>query len=257
MNIALLTAVWKRPKLTRIVLSYFTRMTRFLGFHDVRRIAVYSGEDDWTQDEISDLGWHPVKFRNQPVSEKLNLGIREIDLRWDPDAVMVIDTDCLIPAEWFDQVGRSWKSGGEIFYLNGGAFVNLEAGHDEAGEAFYASPYKFGPGMTFDWDLVQAADLNVWPGDQDQNLNSLAIRNFQSQFGADVMPLDNPRSVGATPLEVKIGDGIHSWENVRRRVASARQESFAWSGSGAYDLYDTEAVESLWRLKHAPYKING
>lgn len=258
MKIALITAVWKRPRLTRIVLSYLTRMTRFYPWVDVRRVAVYSDEDDWTQDEISDLGWHAVKFRNQPVSEKLNAGIREIDLRWDPDAVMVVDTDCLIPAEWLEWVGQRMAKGAQIAYLNGGAFLNLVDGHDEAGSALYTEPFQFGPGMTFDWELVQDVDLELWPGQHNQNLNNLALQNILLRPPViDVAICEHPYQAGTVPMEVKVGDGIHSWENILQRVASARRQSFPWSGPEAYDLYDEESVESLWQLRHAPHKVDG
>jgi len=95
MKMVILTALWKRPALTEIFLSYYSNMKeRLEGQIDLKLVAV--GSEGLVTEKISkDNGWKYVEAPNNPVSQKWNAGVKSLkDI--DADAVIILGSDDFI-----------------------------------------------------------------------------------------------------------------------------------------------------------------
>lgn len=243
MKIALITAVWKRPKLTEIVLDYYSRWfaDRLPGV-EFERVAAISGADpDWTPNKVVGCGWTPVPARNSPLSQKIQTALtflRTDFSDFDPDAVMVVDTDCLVGPGWIPWVRNQ---DADLCYLNGGAFLCAQPGHSRFGQAVHVRSFQFGPGMIFDWSIIEREGGVLWPCDEDRNINSMAVEAAQP---ADTERLNETGFYEATPLEIKVGQGLHDFDNVLQRAGSARTVPYNWKSLGP-DLWGRRTCQQL------------
>ena len=91
----ILTALWKRPALTEIFLSYYSNMKeRLEGQIDLVLVAV--GSEGLATERISkNNGWKYIEAPNNPVSQKWNAGIKSLkDI--NADAVIILGSDDFI-----------------------------------------------------------------------------------------------------------------------------------------------------------------
>jgi hypothetical protein len=91
MKLALITTIWRRPELTKIVLEYYKQF-------DLELICVGS---EGKQSKKLAKGWHYIEYPNNPVSDKHNKALikaKELNV----DGVILIGSDDLMSKELFD-----------------------------------------------------------------------------------------------------------------------------------------------------------
>src|ERR1017187_2582030 len=87
MRICIVTCLYKRPELSKIVMDYYSKNIK------AQFIAVQSYES--TDIQPTKDGWHKGYAPNYPVAQKFNKAF-EIAKNYNPDAVILIGSDDLL-----------------------------------------------------------------------------------------------------------------------------------------------------------------
>lgn len=98
-RIGVLTALWKRPSLSRIVLAKYNAIRESLSNADLRLYAVGS-EGEASRQIGEENGFTYVEYANEPLGAKWNFGLRA--MRGDElDAVVIVGSDDLLNETYF------------------------------------------------------------------------------------------------------------------------------------------------------------
>ena len=89
-KIVILTCVYGRPQLTRLILEHYAELARE-GPYDIELIAVGS-EGQASRKVVEESGWHYGEHSNQPLSQKFNRAF-EMAKAFDPDIVIAPGSD--------------------------------------------------------------------------------------------------------------------------------------------------------------------
>ncbi|RZD36954.1 MAG: hypothetical protein CXT75_05750 [Methanobacteriota archaeon] len=109
-TMVILTCIWKRPKLTRIVLSHYKELKEELkGVLNLELVAVGS-ESDKSKAICEENGFHYFEYENQPMSEKWNFGL-QMTKKFNPDAVTIIGSDDIIDKHLLKFYDKKLKKG--------------------------------------------------------------------------------------------------------------------------------------------------
>ncbi len=124
-KITVLTCVWKRPRLTRFVMSHYASMRDQLkGVVEIDLLAVGS-EGESSRQLAEPFGFAYIEFPNRPLGAKWNAGLRAIQ-RTETEAVVIAGSDDLVNAEYFQLVGRGTKAGLSFIGLVDMYFLDLK-----------------------------------------------------------------------------------------------------------------------------------
>ena len=94
-TMVILTCIWKRPKLTQIVLSNYKKLKEEVKeFLNLELVAVGS-EGEKSKTICEENGFHYFEYENQPMSEKWNFGL-QMTKKFNPDAVTIVGSDDII-----------------------------------------------------------------------------------------------------------------------------------------------------------------
>lgn len=109
-KIVIYTCVWKRPELTKIVLSYYDQLKQDLSDRiDIQLIAVGS-EGDRSRWLCESCGFNYIEYQNKPLSDKWEYGINRCR-DYDPDAVIIVGSDDLISRSLIEFYDKQLKEG--------------------------------------------------------------------------------------------------------------------------------------------------
>jgi len=101
--IAVVTAMWQRPQISRIFCEGIERLKRETGM-DLQIFAAVSEQDSLAV--CIDYKAHPVFTLNNPLGAKWNASFDEA-MKHKPDAVLIMGDDDLISTQYFKQVINS------------------------------------------------------------------------------------------------------------------------------------------------------
>ena len=109
-TMVILTCIWKRPKLTRIVLSHYRTLKNELkGEINLELVAVGS-EGERSKDICEESEFNYFEYENQPMSEKWNFGL-QMTKKINPDAVIIVGSDDLIDKNLLKFYDKKLKQG--------------------------------------------------------------------------------------------------------------------------------------------------
>lgn len=170
MDLTLLTCAWGRPALTERVLDYYTRL-RIPGVR-LTGVCVVSPEDpdppavpEW---------WRTVEAPNSPLGSKFNAGTAAIE-RERPDAVVILGSDDLLNARYFERVAEHLHAGADFISLRDAHFYDLAAGR-----LYRASPARPGAGRCLSASLIERLDWRLWQDSREERLDSSMSRRLRS-----------------------------------------------------------------------------
>jgi len=162
MKLGILTAVWKRPELTALVLNYY-RQLKVKGI-EFEFMAVVSSMDDWTM--AKNLGWDAMIWGNNPLGKKFNIGLKQFE-KTDVDAVVIIGSDNLINKEYFTQVKNAFKRGSDYVTLR-----DLYIYDALKKRLVYVSPAFPGAGRCVGREVLEEVDWRLWKNEANYLLDS-------------------------------------------------------------------------------------
>jgi hypothetical protein len=218
-RILALTAVWRRPALTELVLkSYLRTKEAVAGEIELELLAVGS-EGEFSRDLCRGCGWEYVEHANEPLSYKWNAGIRGAEA-YNPDAVVLVGSDAFLSQATFPAYIRRLEEGFDFFGFRDLYFFDPShsrlgywggyehtAQKDRAGE-------PIGCGRCFSRRLLDRMKWSLWPKEPRVNtlLDRLAL-NFAKVHGF------RPRAwtmgeLGAWGVEIKTGFNLTPFDAI-------------------------------------------
>jgi len=109
-TIVILTCIWKRPKLTRIVLSHYRALKKELKDVINLELVAVGSEGEKSKNICEESGFNYFEYENQPMSEKWNFGL-QMTKKINPDAVIIVGSDDLIDKNLLEFYDKKLKQG--------------------------------------------------------------------------------------------------------------------------------------------------
>jgi len=219
----LLTSVWKRPELTKIVLRTYDRMRESLADEiDLRLLAVGS-EDETSRLLCEECGFDYIEQPNSPLSYKWNAGVNAAE-KYEPDALVIVGSDDLVSPGLFHAWAEKLREGLHFFGISDMYFfdpTDSRLGYwggyehtvmkDRAGE-------PIGCGRCFSRTLLEKMKWNLWPPmpKLDSLLDRLAL-NFAKVHGFKPVSW-KLAEIGAQAVDIKIDTNITPFDAIEYQV---------------------------------------
>lgn len=239
-RLVLLTCVWQRPELSRIVLGAYRRIQRSLaGQIDLKLLAVGSEGDDsrrLCEGEAFDYLEHP----NTPLSHKWNAGVQAAR-SYDPDGIVFAGSDDLLSSGLFKTYTEKLSAGFDFFGLSDLYFFDAQSsqlrywgGYARTRPERRGEP--IGCGRCFSRDLLERTGWNLWPGEPGYNslLDSVTLDYVRKEgFSPASWKLD---ALDARAVDIKTDTNINPFGSI--------DYAAEWSGTKA------TAYLSEWLSEH-------
>jgi len=237
MRLALVTTLWGRPALSRLVLEY-TASLRVRGVQLVPVVA-WSPEDEDLGDLLSVPGWTYVSVPNMPISEKWNAAagvLRDLDV----DAMMIFGSDDFLTPALIRFAARSITSGAEYMMPKCLYFYSLEKK-----TAFYAPLVgRCGGGRTLSRSLLERLEYSPWEPGWKKFSDGAMDKALQrvGKMVPDALLMDADQT-GAVLLAVKSARNEHSYENMKLGLHGIDVDARA-----LLDQHIPHFADRLWNL---------
>lgn len=196
MKLIIVTAIWKRHPLTKIILEYYSQLAQD-GPHDITLLAVGS-EGKASETLCNDAGWNYIKAPNEPLSQKFNAVFEEAK-KYTPDAVMLTGSDDMAEYTIIDYYMKHY--GPEENYLLGLKDIYFHC--IENGKTIYfpgygpPSPKTIGAGRIFSRRILDQLKWRPWGGEVlPRGLDTACTKRMERLgIGEVSMPMCNAKGI--------------------------------------------------------------
>lgn len=247
MRLVVVTALWKRPNLTRLVLHRYQALREALrGQVDLDLVAVGS-EGPLSRDLAVEEGWGYVEAPNKPLGAKWNALMPTVR-KLDPDGMVVVGSDDWLSKRAFqfyvECINRGVPLCGfrDIYFLDGKSGKTLHFGG-------YTHPSRVGEslglGRCLSREALEALDWHPWWRSLNRGLDFSMMKSLRRVVPdlKDRARIVTMQDIGACALDVKTPVGIC---RVRSYVGSKLPD-----GSPNVKWIDQDGTRKLL-LKHFP-----
>lgn len=208
MRITLLIPIWKRPRLTRLVLSYYARLARTLRYGsqiELDVLVVYS-DDGYFSEHMETVGFNDhiqaTTRHNNPLSAKCQHGLSVVQVM-QPDAVVICGSDDLLPTSYFRYVARLVQDGIGYVRLAHCYFYDVQS--RTLSLAKHVHP---GAGTCISRRVLDELGWTLWPGERDHHLDMLMFRQLESVHCQHVKIRGGAALSGHFVLDIKTGSNV-------------------------------------------------
>ena len=250
-RLVVLTCVWQRRELTRIVLGHYQRLRRQLeGELDLQLLAVGS-EGHQSRQLCETLGFRYVEHANSPLSLKWNAGVQAARAL-DPDALVIIGSDDLLSDGLLRNYVLKLEQGFDFFGFCDLHFLDLATARLGYWRGYQASTdavavdSPVGCGRCFSRDLLNKTGWRLWPRrPQVDRFLDLVAFYFLDLVGIrpSIWTLEALRGVA---VDIKTETNINHFENFR--YESMRQADDVWDFFSA--SMGARSTRDLVKLHH-------
>jgi len=167
-RLGLLTTLWRRPELTRIVLRHHANLAP----SGVEIVPVAVGSEKGAKEMCEEEGWTFIRHKNSPLSDKHNAGLRAFQGA-GVDGVAIIGSDNLLNAAYFEEMASRLAQGHEVVELRGIYFYDLFRD-----DLVYADAWSTGVGRVFSRALLRRRGWEAWERGVDRRVDSAAQRQL-------------------------------------------------------------------------------
>jgi Flp pilus assembly protein TadD len=209
-KIVIYTCVWRRPELTRIVLSYYSGLKKELSGKIQLELLAVGSEGDASRKLCEDCGFDYFEYANQPLSAKWEYGINRC-ADYDPDGVIIVGSDDLISQNLIEFYDSQLKNNMVFCGLKDGYFFDvgkenliLWTGYNLQGDPTRVGE-TIGMGRCFSRFLLDKLGFSIWKGrDINRGLDG-AMTQKLFHLGLQVLDYDNCVVAKVDNQEVRIG----------------------------------------------------
>lgn len=213
MRIGLLTAIWKRPELTRIVLDYYDNLV-VEGVEFVKLAVGSEGADSLIL--ANGNGWGYVEETNDPLGAKWNRGLQAFE-DTDVDGVMVIGSDDLISPAYFEQVR---DANAEVFSFRGCTMYVQEPRVRLA----HSKKFHTGAGRYLSAKLLKRIKYKGWPGGRAYKLDGALDNLVESNTRLGARKWAHNGEGGAWMVDVKTAENMWSFAAMESRLGDFKDD---------------------------------
>ena len=196
LTLVMLTCVWKRPKLTKIILSYYSKLKEEVKNTVNLEFVAVGSEGNKSRKICEDAGFHYFEHENQPMSGKWQHGL-EMTKKYNPDAVIIMGSDDIITKEiinfYIEKINLGYLLVGiKDFYIYESTIKKLAhwRGYGKLNDA-HRMDETIGLGRCLARPLLDKIKFDVWGGlELKRNLDG-AMTNRLKEFGIFPISEDN------------------------------------------------------------------
>ena len=182
-RVCILTALWKRNELSKLVLSHYRRMAeRMSGTLDIELVAV--GSDEESERIADELNVEYVHHPNNPLSEKWGRGLEEC-MNFNPDVVMTVGSDDLISDSTLVSLCQKVSEGRMVVGIKDMYIIdqNDRTLNYWRGYSGNRDNETIGMARCYSKEILEKIDFNLWKGHQvNKGLDRIAT-SVVSQYG--------------------------------------------------------------------------
>ncbi|MDB4726341.1 hypothetical protein OAF54_02800 [bacterium] len=212
-KIAMLTAVWGRPELTRMMLEYYEEMP-------IDELYGVFGFDDPDECNYDSDRWDWWGRENSPLSNKWQSGIDYIRAlqsydghKSDIDAVMIMGSDDFVSPQYIEACKGLIASGVDYIYMDGAYFYDTVSGR-----MMWAHAEKLGLGRCISARLLDRMDWQLWPAGMENGLDGAMDDKIRAMTGAHAVCLKDARKRGLYGMDVKTDQNLWSYDHIRNNL---------------------------------------
>ena len=205
MTFGILTTLWKRHAIARIVLEHYAHLD-LSPVHSVR-LAVGS-EGDVSRSLAEQAGWEYLEHDNLPLSDKWNAGMAA--LRDRVDAVLIVGSDDIMTANAIRLSLSHIDLGADVVGLK-----DLYYYDTRNRQAYYGERHNPGAGMIATSDVLDRVNWQPW----DLGLNRYLDKSFTNRMQTKAYPckfkyIQNCREQAADLVDIKTDTNMWSVEQL-------------------------------------------
>ena len=203
-KIGILTTLWKRHDLERIVLEYY----RDLDIDGVEFLLCAVGsEGKVTKTLAKESGWNYVEFPNSPLGAKHNAG-----MQWFRDKkidfILIIGSDDLMNVKLIETMCNHYAAGKHSVSLEEFYILDDDGCH-------YAQRGFPGAGKMLSKSALEKCHYSAWPFDVERKLDG-ALTNRMIGLGIHNKYIKDCAEKGIVLVDVKTSDNMWSLADLRR-----------------------------------------
>ena len=200
-RIGIMTTLWKRPELSRIVLSWYTA----LEIKGVELVCLAAGSEGKRSETLAkDCGWYYVSARNNPLGAKHNKALRSICTLDNIDAVVIIGSDDLCNREYFEHIRDEIRDDADEISMEGIYYHDLATG-----KTAYVDRINPGAGRVLSYSFCKMHNFKAWP-DEANNMLDGKMHGQILQHAMLRRSIHNPDKQNIVVLDIK-GSDTNMW----------------------------------------------
>ena len=201
MRLGLLTSIWRRHDLARVVLEHHA----MLDIPGVELVPLAVGSEGTDSKRLAhDSGWHYAEAPNSPLSDKMNEGLKAFRTA-GVDGVVIIGSDDLLNAAYFEHAAATLAAGKDVLELRGIYFYNAPTD-----ELVYADAWSTGVGRCLSARLLNAREWVGWESGQDTHLDH-AMRTQAVVHGRERAWVADLRKTDIRVVDIKTEENLWSY----------------------------------------------
>ena len=250
-TLAFHTTLWKRPRLTELVLEHLVRVREQAKPNILTPIVAVVSPDEDPDSLVLARRYadHVVEWPNRPVGAKNNAGGRAC-YELGCDGLMTIGSDDFIGVGWVRRAAMALQRGAVAATLPGCAYLvsgrppfyirgSTHAGSDQWAMDQRALP-MVGAGRVYGREMLEATKGELWPGSNNTGLDTGAYCNTVDHWRRGLVYVWD----GSLPpvLDVKTRGGITP---ASRLAMSAAEELPDWWACAVFGQEVQDAIEEL------------
>lgn len=241
-----MTAIWRRPALTRAVMEYYARaMERVKTVELVGAVA--GSEGDASRSIAEGAGWHYVEAENSPLGAKFNAALaaaRELE----PDAVVVIGSDDLLSDRVWTAYNACLGRGYPYAGLSDCMFYDLESRRFVHWLGYTCRrPDPIGLGRMIAKPLLEAVDWRLWKDDVVRGLDSCMTSILRPYVQGSTVAMVSCAKSGIGAMDVKTDENVWTYDDMLTtgvvEEGDAEKAIKALFADGTYELLEGVARE--------------
>lgn len=205
MKLGIISTIWKRPRLTKLFLDYYTEVALDSGY-DIEMIAVCSSDED--AQVVTSSGWNVIYADNQPITSKHNAGC-EYFMDRGVDAVVNMPSDDFFTPGYFDFLYGALESGHDFVRFGSLYFASLDTG-----EALYAKSLYNAAGAMIGRPILEKTGYRPWTEDKTHATDAFLIQNIQKHFSNPLL-VDDTLNFGFAGVDFKAdNENLNSFDSM-------------------------------------------
>ena len=242
-RIGIMTTLWKRPELTRIVLSYYAS----LKVEGVEFTLLVAGSEGRASRALAkECGWYYVSVPNAPLGAKHNRALKAI-CKFDIDCVVVIGSDDLCNVKYFERVRDDYRDDIEALSMDGVYYHNRETG-----ETVYVDKVNTGAGRMLSLGLCRRRSFKGWPDEINSMLDGAMSTPMLKWARPKPHYINNPDIAGIVVVDIK-GAGTQMWSHAQMTDITKHKRRTILNTKNFFDDHFPGVLGKLKAIKQTQY----
>ena len=219
-KVALLTTIWKRADVTRLVLNHYNNLDTS---PDIKLIKLAVGSEGKDSRELCEsTGWDYLEYENRPLSKKMQAGLHALKPT-KPDFIITVGSDDILTTDYFQKIiDRCPFDGCTGIY----DFWFLELIRQRMGywsEMNRSTPFgggyvrTLGAGRCYSRKILEDLNWKLWSHDCNSGLDGLAEMKMLNELRKKPTCY-SLQNIGSFALDIKSGRNLWNFNDYKYKI---------------------------------------